>query len=583
MPLPPPPPPPRPPPELPPAPPGGWEALRLAALSPPPPPSSHPGRPPPQQQQQETGRFAPSTTGPAHPGTLLAALLSWLDARSRPGGGARFVLRLEDLDPQRCTPLLAQEMARDLQWLGIDWDGEEEQEGGPEPRCCAPLPPPDVQSSQESAAGHAAALDELERQGRLYACQCSRSVIKTARRRAPDGGWAYPNTCRPGGVSSSGGSDETAAATTTAPPPGSSPSSRWREWRAQGMVVRARLPNGPVEGLRDEADEDEDGAGDHNQAAAAAAAAAAPPRPPPPPPLDLSQDPAAAFGDPVVMRRDGAVAYMLAAVVDDAVRAKATRVVRGRDIAPSTATQVALQRLLGVPTPKYRHHLLLLEPAKVASSGALDDASGASASASTSAVFASATKAGGGQVEKEEKEEDDDVAPMREDGNGEAEDDKQKQKPKTTTTTTMKKKKQKLAKLHGSVGAPQLRAAGYTAADVVGFLALVSGLRDTDTPVTPRELLRDGGFSWLRVRREDQVVGWDGRRLVWLGGAEAAADEEEEEEEEEEDEEEEEGDGDEGAAQRRQQQQQQRQCAGWGVGGGGGRDQPSGLASSNAS
>ena len=42
----------------------------------------------------DTGRFAPSTTGPAHPGTLLAALLCWLDARSR---GGRVVLRLEDL------------------------------------------------------------------------------------------------------------------------------------------------------------------------------------------------------------------------------------------------------------------------------------------------------------------------------------------------------------------------------------------------------------------------------------------------------------------------------------------------------
>ena len=48
-----------------------------------------------------TGRFAPSTTGPAHPGTLLAALLCWLDARSR---SARIVLRLEDLDPERCRP-----------------------------------------------------------------------------------------------------------------------------------------------------------------------------------------------------------------------------------------------------------------------------------------------------------------------------------------------------------------------------------------------------------------------------------------------------------------------------------------------
>ncbi len=68
------------------------------------------------------------------------------------------------------------------------------------------------------------------------------------------------------------------------------------------------------------------------------------------------------MGDPIVRRRDGVVAYQLAVVVDDGA-AGITDVVRGRDIAPSTATQVALQCLLGLPTPHYRHHLLLLEPA----------------------------------------------------------------------------------------------------------------------------------------------------------------------------------------------------------------------------
>ena len=50
---------------------------------------------------REHGRFAPTTSGPAHPGTLLAGLLAWLDARSL---GARFSLRLEDIDPDRCRP-----------------------------------------------------------------------------------------------------------------------------------------------------------------------------------------------------------------------------------------------------------------------------------------------------------------------------------------------------------------------------------------------------------------------------------------------------------------------------------------------
>ena len=46
-------------------------------------------------------RFTPSTSGRAHPGTLLAALLWWLDGRQQ---GCRLVLRWEDIDRQRCRP-----------------------------------------------------------------------------------------------------------------------------------------------------------------------------------------------------------------------------------------------------------------------------------------------------------------------------------------------------------------------------------------------------------------------------------------------------------------------------------------------
>lgn len=417
------------------------------------------------QTASDVGRFAPSTTGPAHPGTLLAALLAWLDARAC---GGQFILRLEDLDPARCSPRLAREMQADLRWLGIDWDGDAE-----------------LQSGRKMA--HEAALDLLDRTGALYACSCSRADLKAAGRRAPDGGWAYPNTCRGGrgGRAVEQQQQQEQQASADSDSSSSSPSSGgggggWRKWRARGLAVRARLPDGPIEGLRDEGGSDGGG--------------------------DLSQDPSRAFGDPVVVRRDGAVAYMLAAVVDDALaRARAgqpggweggggvggwgpvgvTRVVRGRDIAPSTATQEALRRLLGLRAPRaYRHHLLLLEPA----AGAAAHAGGPAGKDQDAGPLSSSSK------KKEQKQN----------------------------------KKQKLAKLHGSVGAPQLRAAGYTPEEVVGFLAWVCGLRDTDAPCSPRELL-DEGFCWSRVRAEDQVVGWDGRRLRWLGGADAAADEEEDE------------------------------------------------------
>ena len=229
----------------------------------------------------EVGRFAPSTTGVSHPGTLLAALLCWLDARSR---GGRVVLRLEDLDPDRSRSEWVHAIREDLAWLGLDWDA--------------------VQLQSEGRGRHEAALDRLAERGRLYPCRCSRSQIRADGVRAPDGSFRYANRCRERPL-----------------PPGG--------WRGCDEPLRVALPDGRV-------------APRHEGSA------------------DLAQDPVQLFGDPVVRRRDGAVAYHLASVVDDA-ESGVTRVVRGRDLADSTATQVALQSLLELPSPIYRHHLLLLE------------------------------------------------------------------------------------------------------------------------------------------------------------------------------------------------------------------------------
>lgn len=229
----------------------------------------------------EVGRFAPSTTGPAHPGTLLAAMLCWLDARAR---GARVVLRLEDLDPERSRAEWVTAMGEDLAWMGLSWDA--------------------VEAQSERGEVHAQALDRLEQAGLLYPCVCSRKDIARAGVRAPDGGWRYGNRCRERELPATG-------------------------WRASREALRVRLP-AEVTGAQDESG------------------------------LVLALDASLAFGDPVVRRRDGAVAYHLASVVDDHA-AGVTRVVRGRDLAITTATQVALQKLLGYATPSYRHHLLLLE------------------------------------------------------------------------------------------------------------------------------------------------------------------------------------------------------------------------------
>ena len=232
----------------------------------------------------QVGRFAPSTTGLPHPGTLLAALLCWLDIRSQ---GGRMCLRLEDLDPDRCRPEYAEAMRRDLAWLGLDWDTEVMQ--------------------SERAEDHEAALDRLAEEGRLYPCGCSRSTLRARHDFAPDGSPRYPGTCRERAL----------------PPVGQG------GWRSATEPLRVRLPENRIEMV------DESG-------------------------LDLSGVPAKTYGDPVVRRRDGAVAYHLASVVDDEAEG-VSRVVRGRDLAPSTPVQRALAELLGFSRLEYRHPLLLLE------------------------------------------------------------------------------------------------------------------------------------------------------------------------------------------------------------------------------
>ncbi len=126
-----------------------------------------------------TGRFAPSPTGEMHLGNVLAALLSWLSARQQ---GGLWRLRIEDLDPQRSRQEYADRLMRDLEWLGLTWDGEV------------------VYQSQRTAIyeQYLQQLHEL-----TYPCTCTRNEILAAQ--APhesDGRVVYPGTCRPNGVES---------------------------------------------------------------------------------------------------------------------------------------------------------------------------------------------------------------------------------------------------------------------------------------------------------------------------------------------------------------------------------------------
>ena len=101
------------------------------------------------------GRFAPSPSGPLHFGSLVAAVGSYLDARSR---GGTWYVRIEDLDPPREKPGAADDILRTLDLFGLHWDG-----------------PVLRQSSRLDA--YADALAQLSRLDLLLACKCTRSML----------------------------------------------------------------------------------------------------------------------------------------------------------------------------------------------------------------------------------------------------------------------------------------------------------------------------------------------------------------------------------------------------------------------
>lgn len=121
------------------------------------------------------GRFAPSPSGRMHLGNVFSALLAWLSVKSQNG---EMVLRIEDLDPDRCRPEYAETLKDDLRWLGLCWDREQ------------------TPQSQRADA-YAEAFGWLEQQGLVYPCYCSRGELHAASApHASDGRLIYAGTCR---------------------------------------------------------------------------------------------------------------------------------------------------------------------------------------------------------------------------------------------------------------------------------------------------------------------------------------------------------------------------------------------------
>ena len=121
------------------------------------------------------GRFAPSPTGPLHFGSLVAAVGSFLEARTN---GGQWLLRIEDVDAPRCSAAAADDILRTLEACGFAWDE-------------------DVVWQSRRTDAYAAALERLKVEGRVFACTCTRKELADSAI-APDGATIYPGTCRQG-------------------------------------------------------------------------------------------------------------------------------------------------------------------------------------------------------------------------------------------------------------------------------------------------------------------------------------------------------------------------------------------------
>lgn len=227
------------------------------------------------------GRFAPSPTGRMHLGNVFSALLSWLSAKSQ---GGTWLLRIEDIDPQRSKQEYAELIMDDLHWLGLDWD-----EG------------PYYQSERGDIYEHY--LKQLTDNGLTYPCYCTRAdILATQAPHESDGRVVYKGTCR-----------NLTPGVKTGP-----------------AAIRMKVPS-EEKGILSFTD------GHYGMQT-----------------IDLTTH----CGDFIVRRKDGAWAYQLAVVVDDALMG-INEVVRGCDLLLSSPQQIYLAQQLGFAPPHFTHLPLL--------------------------------------------------------------------------------------------------------------------------------------------------------------------------------------------------------------------------------
>jgi glutamyl-Q tRNA(Asp) synthetase len=243
-------------------------------------------------------RFAPSPTGYLHAGHAFAALAAHDAAQ-----GGRFLLRIEDIDLGRARPEYEAAIYEDLAWLGLGWEQ------------------PVLRQSARFDA-YRAALEQIEAQGLLYPCFCTRAEIAaeiSGASEAPHGpeGAHYPGTCR--------GIDAGVRAAKIA---------SGAPFAVRLDVIAAERRMGSLSFL-------ETGSGPHGERGL------------------IIADPLQ-FGDIVLARKEIPTSYHLAVVVDDAYQG-VTLVTRGHDLFAATHVQRLLQALLELPTLAYAHHRLILD------------------------------------------------------------------------------------------------------------------------------------------------------------------------------------------------------------------------------
>lgn len=245
------------------------------------------------KSESVVGRFAPSPSGRMHLGNIATALVSWLSVRKQ---GGRWILRIEDLDPDRSKYEYARLIEDDLDWLGLNFDeGGMDNYGDKGPY-----------SQSQRSEYYAAAFNRLCELGVLYPCYCTRADILASR--APhvsDGRVVYGGKCRPSVI----------------------PTTDKRDLHKEHAAIRLYVPNRYIAFT--------DGIFGTQH-------------------INLAEE----CGDFVVRRADGAWAYQLAAAVDDALMG-ITEVVRGNDLLSSTPQQLYIMDLLGIRPPRYIHIPLL--------------------------------------------------------------------------------------------------------------------------------------------------------------------------------------------------------------------------------